>query len=364
MAADVRERLWTARPATSDDREDQRRLFNTCFRKQKSVDTFLWKYERNPDGPAISRVACAPDGQVVGSYSYVPRRFRRDGESVVLCQASDAMTDPAWQGKGIFTGLDDVVCAAAGEAGSAWAYAYSGRLSLKGFLRNGWQCLGHAPVFRYRFRSERSLRRLGRIGPLAARLAPLVDLSLGGRARARFGASDGSGTEELVRLDRFDQRVDALFDAVCPPTGLVGERHADWLNWRYVDNPTGRQECFALLRGEELAGYLVAEFVDGNAYLVDHLAAGPDDLATLLRAFTTLAWTREMEEATAMHFDHHPAVPLLLQLGYERPRGRKPFRDVFPWIVRACREDAPGADLALDRWHVSDGDRDAEHMSA
>ncbi len=361
MGAQLRERTWVARPATEADREDQRRLFNTCFRKQKGRDTFDWKYARNPDGPAISRVACAPDGRVVGSYSYVPRRFRRDGQPVVLMQASDAMTDPEWQGRGIFTGLDDSVCAAAGEAGSAWAYAYSGRLSLKGFLRNGWKCLGHAPVFRYRFRSRRSLGRLGRLAPLAKRLAPLVDLSLGGRTRARFGGD--TSALELQRLERFDERVETLFDAVCPASGLVGERSAAWLNWRYVDNPSNRQECFGLVRGGALAGYLVAEFVDGNAYLVDHLAATRGDLATLLRAFTTLAWTREMEEATAMHFEHHPVVPLLTELGYERPRGSKPFRDVFPWIVRACRDDAPPADLALDRWHVSDGDRDAEHMS-
>ena len=156
------ERTWTWREAGAADREEQCRLFNACFRKNKQVDTFVWKYEQNPHGPAVSRVAMDHSGRVVGSYSYVPRRFRRDGERVVLMQASDAMVSPDARRQGIFTGLDDVVCEASAARGVPWAFAYSGRLSYSGFLGNGWKDIGKASVYRYRFRSERSLRRMGR----------------------------------------------------------------------------------------------------------------------------------------------------------------------------------------------------------
>jgi len=355
------ERAWSVRDAQPADAERQAFLFNTCFRKSKDAATFHWKYRDNPHGPALGRLACAPDGTAVGGYSYVPRRFRRDGRRVLLMQASDAMTLPEWQGRGIFTGLDDLVAAEAGAAGVPWAFAYSGRLSLKGFLRNGWRHIGDARVYRWCFRSRRALLRLGRLGPLAALSAPLADVALGWRTARRLP----SGAESvLVRIDRFDDEADALFEACVPAVGLIGERDAAWLNWRYVDTPGRRQEAFALRQAGRLTGWLVAEFAGGHAFLVDHLAVDEAARRTLLLAFTALAGTRAVEEATALLCDHHPAVPVLQDLGWAAPSPRRLFRDMFPVIVRACRPDSPPDDLHLVRWWLADGDRDAEHMSA
>ncbi|MGQ0552199.1 MAG: GNAT family N-acetyltransferase [Planctomycetota bacterium] len=358
---------WTARPALPSDHAEQARLFNLCFGKQKTAETFAWKYDQNPHGPAIARLACAADGRVLGGYAYTPRRFRLDGEPVTLMQASDAMTAPEARGQRIFTGLDDLVCAAAGQSGVPLAFAYSGRRSLNGFLRNGWQLIGHAPVWRRRFRSRRSLLRLGRIGPLAALLAPLFDIALRQADRRRLGPQ--AGGRVLERIARFDEAADQLFEELVPPRGLIGERRADWLNWRYIDTPTRRQECFALRRGGAaqgpLDGWLVAEFVDGHAFLVDHLARDAESAHTLLLAFTAAAHARGMEEATALLFEHHPAVPLLRRLAYRGPRQRRPFRDIFPFIVRNCSAGAAAeAGRKISTWHLADGDRDAEHLSA
>ncbi|HEX5010977.1 MAG TPA: GNAT family N-acetyltransferase [Planctomycetota bacterium] len=353
---------WSVRPAGPQDEARQAEIFNVCFRKQKDARTFAWKYRENPDGPAISRVACDTQGAVVGGYSYVPRRFRRDGAPLVLMQASDAMTLPEWQGRGIFTGLDDLVCAEAGRQGVPWAFAYSGRISLKGFLRNGWQLIGHAPVWRLRFRSRRSVDRAGRAAPLLRPMTPLLDVMLGWSAQRRLPA--GMATE-VQRVARFDPDADELSDACVPARGLFGERHAPWLNWRYVDNPTRRQECYALRRQGRLDGWLVAEFVEGNAFLVDHLARDATARVLLLGGFAAAARERGMDEVTALLFEHHPAVPVLRALGFARRHSRpKAFRDMFPFIVRACRPDSPQEDLAIARWHLADGDRDAEHMSA
>jgi hypothetical protein len=347
---------WSVRDATPADRDAQAQLFNLCFRKDTSADTFAWKYDRNPDG-----LACDAGGRIVGGYSHVPRRFLRDGEPVVLMQASDAMTEPGWRGKGIFTGLDEGVCSTSGARGVPLAWAYSGRLSLKGFLRNGWRRIGHAPLYRRSYRARRSLSRLGRIGPLAALAAPLLDVLGGARDRRRL---PGRLAEELVRLSRFDGGVDALFSRCAPTRGLVGVRSAAWLNWRYVDTPSRRQECFGVLRDGRLAGYVVAECVDGNAFLVEHLAEDEDARATLLLAFTALGRARGMEEASALLFAHDAAVPHLLRIGWRAPGKRRAFRDIFPFIVRACRTDAAEVDFTMTRWQLADGDRDAEHMSS
>jgi len=356
-------RAWTVRPALPADEERQAFLFNTCFAKHKDARTFRWKYRDNPDGPAIGRVACAADGTVVGGYSYVPRRFRRDGRPLLLMQASDAMTLPEWQGQGIFTGLDDVVCAEAGRQGVSWAFAYSGRLSLKGFLRNGWRLIGHAQEWRLAFRGRPLATRAGRLAPAVRALAPALDVWLGWRARRALGGAGSSA--QVERLERFDASADELNLAAAPAQGLYGERGSAWLNWRYVDTPSRRQEAFALRADGRLRGWLVAEFCAGHAFLVDHLVRDEHARATLLAAFAAAARERGAEEASALLCAQHPAVPALEALGFRARRSRpREFRDMFPFIVRPCRPDSPPEDLTLARWHLADGDRDAEHLSA
>lgn len=356
----ARAATWWWRETTPQDGGDWVRLFNEAFGKDKDDRTFRWKYLDNPHGPPVARVACDERGGVVGAYAYLPRRFLSDGQPVTLMQASDAMVVPAFRRQGIFTGLDDVVCEAAGQGGCPWAFAYSGRLSFNGFLGNGWKHIGDAPLWRLPFRSRRGLQRLGRASAVAVLAAPLVDVVMGWRHRARL--ADVAETT-LERLDRFDESADELFSAAAPAAGLVGVRDHGWLNWRYVDNPTRRQECFALRREGRLDGYLVAEWGAGQAWLVDHVARDAGARRLLLEAYTAASWRRGCEEATALLFEHHPSVAELRALGYRFGRRRKAFRDVFPFIVRACRDDASGDDLHMTRWHLADGDRDAEHMS-
>lgn len=107
----------------------------------------------------------------------------------------------------------------------------------------------------------------------------------------------------------------------------------------------------------------MAEFVGGHAYLVDHLARHDGVRRALLTGFTALAHERGVHEATALLFEHHPSVPPLQELGYAAATRRKLFRDMFPYIVRLCRDDADPAYHQIDRWLLADGDRDAEHMS-
>ena len=176
---------------------------------------------------------------------------------------------------------------------------------------------------------------------------------------------------EWERIERFDDSVDELFERCAPRTGLVGVRSARWLNWRYVDTPSRRQECYGIRRGGRLAGYVVCEWFGGHGFLVDLMAEDTDVQGALLAGFVIQSKMRGCEEATALVCEHHPAVVDLRVLGFRADRRRKPWRDVYPFIVRKCglppmgpAAAPPEADRDLGRWHLADGDRDAEHMSA
>ncbi len=50
----------------------------------------------------------------------------------------------------------------------------------------------------------------------------------------------------VEEIDRFDEGVDALFERCCPSLGLMVERTAPYLNWKYVDGPNVDYRRFLL----------------------------------------------------------------------------------------------------------------------
>jgi hypothetical protein len=86
-----------------------------------------------------------------------------------------------------------------------------------------------------------------------------------------------AGNGSVVRLESFDDRVDALCERARRPERAMVVRDRRYLNWRYCQRPDANYLLFGLERGAELAGFLVARVDQRDGmqwgYLVDFLAA-------------------------------------------------------------------------------------------
>ena len=360
---------FTPRRATVADAETLVGLFNRAFGKTKDSRTMSWKYFGAPHGDSLTFLAeGVGDGEVEaragGAYSYVSRRMTIAGRPFVGTQASDAMVDVPFRKRGIFTSLDDRCAEAAGAEGAPVCFAVAGRQSMHGFLKNGWRDIGTwqtwigvlDPAALLGAKLPRALARLGGV-------AVSLGLALTGR-RPRSGVAPGFGP-----IERFDSRADALFDDVKEDLPIAGVRDAAWLNWRFVDTPTGRHRCFALHRdGREgrLDGWIVVEDALGRGWVVEILGRDADAEDLLLRG----AFAHLRERGNPMVF--LSTIPcarvesMLRRNGmFPHPR-KKPFKNATPTIIRVLREDLdPSPSTLLDptQWYLFDGDRDVEHMS-
>jgi hypothetical protein len=91
-----------------------------------------------------------------------------------------------------------------------------------------------------------------------------------------------------TRIDRLDAGFDLFFDRVAPRYGLLVERQARWLEWRYLRCPDGGYRFYRVDRGDRLVGWGVAR-ADGARLLLGDALFDPDHLegvSTLLRAIT------------------------------------------------------------------------------
>jgi hypothetical protein len=354
-------RSFTRRTATPADAESLIGLFNRAFHKSKDAATASWKYFGNPHGRSFTLLA-EDDAKVGGAYSYVFRRAAYRGRPFLAAQASDAMVDVDFRRRGIFTAFDDDAAADAAARGVPVCMAVAGRQSMHGFLKNGWRAIGTYRQYLAVLDPAALLR--SRLGPLAGvAAAPLsLLLALSGRRPARAPVE---GIEVGV-VGRFEPWVDQLFARVAPELPIVFARDAEFLNWRFVDNPTRKHRILVARRGGEPVGYAVIESGAGRGYVVDLLADGVAAEDALLRAALARFAAEGCGLALLSTLPCERLARALRRNGFFPHPRKTPFRTATPFIVRVLREDLdPDPDALLDptQWYVLDGDRDVEHVS-
>jgi len=202
------------------------KLFRDSFGEDLRLDRWRWRYVDNPrGGPRIS-LAFAPDGRLVGQYCAYPVRWRGLPPSAPAegHQVGDTMTRRGARGVG--RGPTSILA----------------RTSRHFYLVH---CNGRV-AFNYGFNTGNitkfSTRYVGAhvVEDAPNRVLP-KEAPLGGRPRF------GRGYELRRITERFGigPEFDALFDRVADRYGLLVERSAEYLRWRYLDCPDDGLELVA-----------------------------------------------------------------------------------------------------------------------
>jgi len=230
-------------------------LFKRCFGFERSLERWQSIYLANPlGGPWIS-LAVDAAGELVAHYAGYPVVFERCDEqghhSLPAVQVGDTMTAPEVRHVG--RGPSSLLARTA-------AHFY------------GTHCAGRV-AFCYGFNTGNiqkfSVRFVGAhvFGPVRYVCAPLP-APAGPRARPHALA----GLEARC-VERFDERVDALFARVLPAYRYLLRRDRDYLAWRYERAPAAGYRIVLLERGDELLGWSVFRRRDDRLTWGDALVA-------------------------------------------------------------------------------------------
>src|SRR5437764_5365965 len=85
---------FLVRPFQSGDEKQILDLFARSFpHAPRSIESWRWKYERNPFGRGRISVAVDADGRMVGQYAGYPVPFRDGDRNLTANQIGDTMTD-------------------------------------------------------------------------------------------------------------------------------------------------------------------------------------------------------------------------------------------------------------------------------
>jgi GNAT superfamily N-acetyltransferase len=212
-------------PLSTQIEEAYQRLFHEDG-EMKSPERLRWRFKDAPHGLGYFATAhdTAADDRIVGIIGLIPTQLLLNGSKEHTFQAVDLIVDPAYRGKGIFSGLGRTLFEGAESLGAPLVWGFPNENAAPTwFGRFSWHQLGTAPFMMKPLRSGLFLRRL----------RPAL------RRRFDFPLSSRGGRElpEIREVERFGPEAGELWSAFAREVGCTLDRSADLLNWRLIDQP-------------------------------------------------------------------------------------------------------------------------------
>jgi len=210
---------------------------------------FAWKHDTNRFGPSPMWVATS-GGDVIAFRAFMRWEFERGGEVLRAVRAVDTATDPAHQGRGLFTALTRHALDAVRAEGVAFVFNTPNDQSRPGYLKMGWREVGRVPA---------AIRVVGPAGALRMVRARVpaerwsLPIALGTTVEEWLEAG-GSGGRRAAPLDvrQLRTRADDAY--------LAWRFGGDLLGYRVLDDGDAAVVVRARRRGPATELAVVAEF--------------------------------------------------------------------------------------------------------
>ncbi len=111
----------------------------------KSEAFFIWKHFQNPFGESVIWLA-KEEGKIIGIRAFMCWRWMNKDGYCNAVRAVDTATDPAFQGKGIFSKLTMKAIETSMENNIDFVFNSPNKISIKGYLKLGWYSNGKMPM--------------------------------------------------------------------------------------------------------------------------------------------------------------------------------------------------------------------------
>ncbi len=348
------------RSASTEDREAQAALFDRCFSREDGGEVLPWRYDQGPHGAALTTVVDGDEG-LLASYACGPRRLAGDRE-VLVGETGDVMTAPDARGGGLFSGLDRATMAAARDAGWPVVFGLPNRASAHIFVRDlGWEEVGQLRPWTFVLVGDAGARaermKVSRLAAATVAWTAWRGTMARGRLRKRFFARCN-----VVPIARFKPEADAVAETVAARHPWFIRRDHEYMNWRFVDAPSGRFRCHGVYQPDgSMCGWCVVQLPERGetaGYVVDLVAV--DDVAFAAALEAGLGHLRKAGASVAR-------AHAVVGSGWEQELKGSGFRpskadDVRPIIMHVLDEGHPISEVARQpsKWFWTDADRDAE----
>ncbi|RJP16109.1 MAG: hypothetical protein C4520_19025 [Candidatus Abyssobacteria bacterium SURF_5] len=250
------EKHFICRLGDEGDLEGITELFKSHEYGPKDVEWLRWKYFRNPDGKANIFLAEDQNGKIIALRAHMPRLFTSEKTGVFLARQSvDLFVAKASRGSGVYSAVwrlcrtgNYPIVSFPNKIAKQLTWNMPGDVRIYIPIDEWWYPLAIGGMFRSRV--------LKPVAPAANAVSRLY-------SRLWLGRKTHGLHMKPVRSFERSYSLDHSF--------LQGVRSAEYLNWRFIDNPVRRYSVYEFFNHENTSlGYCV--------YYIDKTAAQVYDL--------------------------------------------------------------------------------------
>ncbi len=312
-----------------------------------------WLYRGNPHGSARAWMARdTTNGTLVGVAAAFPRRLLLRGAPQLVWVLGDFCVSEQYRSLGPALQLQRALLAfVAEEPGLAGWYDFPSHSMAAVYKRLGVTEQASLVRMARPLRVDRALAHALGSTLLARWLAPVGNLWLA--LGLQLKGMDTSISIE-THIGKFGDEFTNLVREAGPLYDACIERSAEYLNWRFADNPVEQFECLVARKAGRLMGYALFTHTAEDAILVDLFGIKQESIfKRLLGVLAKELRKRGVVTISAPIVEGHPWRDVLVQAGYR-------IREVSPFVV--CPGSVSSAEVfkaPRGPWYLMHGDRDS-----
>ncbi|MCP4580783.1 MAG: GNAT family N-acetyltransferase [candidate division Zixibacteria bacterium] len=314
-----------------------------------------WFYKSNPYGKSACLIARnGKNDDMIGSAVFFPRQVIIDGHTQLVGITADFGIKKEHRAFGPAISLQKALITTSREDRLGFLYGFPNIHAELPKKRAGFETLGQTirlvRILKYDHYIDRIIgwRLMARVfsGILNTMYKTLTWENFYGRNR-KF---------KFEILTAFDDRFNRLWREASPAYKIIGERTADYLNWRFSQCPYQTYKIFALTDKDDqgILGYIVYQVIDKHAYIADLFAfkAG-HKLDTLLSKYLLYIRNQEIDSVSYVYFGDKAIINKFKKYNFIKRDGA---RRIMVYIDR----QSPYLNCLLDKnnWHLMEGDND------
>lgn len=345
----------------ADPKRDRKVMMDCLLRNRARYEDndnfqtrFDWAYSRNPHGEGRAWLALDDSNdRVVGFTSAFPRRVFVNGEMMIGWNCADFSIDQDYRTLGVAMKLRRAAkeCVDKGEFQFLFAHPNDR-------MRVVHEKVGHLPIGKMEryaalLRFDNKLHdQIGNklaANALALLANPVLHFTTPGRSRA------AQCSFSLVAEKRFGDEYERVFEAAKARHQVIVARDAEYLTWRFLENPLYRTRSLRMHCGNELKGYVLFYETKGTAHVADLLVAGNnEDMRALMSGLIYHLRKAGLGTISLRLHNDNPVLAQALQLGF------KHRADATSTVIAYAKPSSSFAPTILDgkHWFMTVGDRD------
>lgn len=236
------------------DRAELIPFFRENLLLKYDAERFDWLYVQNPIGRARAWLAMDEEHRIIGTSAAFPRCVSVAGSVRRAWVLGDFCIAKQYRSLGLAIRLQrETLQGLTADPTDLW-YDFPSRVMMSVYMRLGIRQLGKQIRFVKLLRADDKVQKLTKSKTVAMAISHFANIALDFQ---RSPVSSGDIEFSLLQ-GPFGKEFDSIHNDTDPHT-VVGSRSADYLNWRYCNNPLRRYLVVVARKQGEILGYAVVE---------------------------------------------------------------------------------------------------------